>query len=115
MGVGAFCLLQADDDFPGCEHHHLDSRLRHFLGHDRCSCLRHCPACRIKGFYLAVATLAAQFFLEWCFVRIPWLYNYSASGAIQVPQRNLVRRQSITGANATPTTRYLVLLGVVVC
>ena len=29
------------------------------------------PSLRIKGFYLAVATLAAQFFLEWCFVRIP--------------------------------------------
>ena len=31
------------------------------------------PSLRIKGFYLAVATLAAQFFLEWCFIRIPWL------------------------------------------
>ena len=28
------------------------------------------PSLRIKGFYLAVATLAAQFFLEWCFARI---------------------------------------------
>ena len=35
------------------------------------------PAVRIKGFYLAIATLAAQFFLEWCFTRIPWLYNYN--------------------------------------
>lgn len=71
------------------------------------------PSLRIKGFYLAVATLAAQFFLEWCFVRIPWLYNYNASGAIQVPQRDLFGLV-ITGANATPTTRYLVLLGIVV-
>src|SRR4051812_5530160 len=30
------------------------------------------PSLRIKGFYLAVATLAAQFFLSWCFIRIPW-------------------------------------------
>jgi branched-chain amino acid transport system permease protein len=45
------------------------------------------PSLRIKGFYLAVATLAAQFFLQWCFVRIPWLYNYNASGAIEVPLR----------------------------
>ena len=43
------------------------------------------PSLRIKGFYLAVATLAAQFFLEWCFIRIPWLYNNSVSGAIEVP------------------------------
>src|SRR6266516_8080964 len=35
------------------------------------------PAVRIKGFYLAIATLAAQFFLEWCFTHIPWLYNYN--------------------------------------
>lgn len=71
------------------------------------------PSLRIKGFYLAVATLAAQFFLEWCFVRIPWLYNYSASGAIQVPQHTLFGIP-ITGANATPTARYFVLLGIVV-
>jgi branched-chain amino acid transport system permease protein len=71
------------------------------------------PSLRIKGFYLAVATLAAQFFLEWCFVRIPWLYNYNASGAIEVPTRTLFG-VAITGANATPTIRYLVILGIVV-
>src|SRR6056297_708307 len=36
------------------------------------------PSLRIKGFYLAVATLAAQFFLVWLFNRVPWFYNYSA-------------------------------------
>src|SRR3990170_556328 len=35
------------------------------------------PSLRIKGFYLAVATLAAQFFLSWSFIRVPWLYNYN--------------------------------------
>ncbi len=50
------------------------------------------PSLRIKGFYLAVATLAAQFFLQWCFVRVPWLFNYNASGAIEVPLRTAVRR-----------------------
>src|SRR5690606_36064220 len=43
------------------------------------------PSLRIKGFYLAIATLAAQFFLVWLFQKWAWLYNYSASGAIQVP------------------------------
>jgi len=71
------------------------------------------PSLRIKGFYLAVATLAAQFFLEWCFVRIPWLYNYSSSGSIDVPTRTLFDI-AITGPQATPTTRYLVLLSIVV-
>lgn len=71
------------------------------------------PSLRIKGFYLAVATLAAQFFLQWCFVRVPWLYNYNASGAIEVPQRTLFGLP-ITGASATPETRYFICLGLVV-
>lgn len=71
------------------------------------------PSLRIKGFYLVVTTLAAQFFLEWCFIRIPWLYNYNDSGAIEVPQRQLFDLV-ITGASATPTTRYLIVLSIVV-
>ncbi len=71
------------------------------------------PSLRIKGFYLAVATLAAQFFLEWCFVRIPWLFNYNASGAIEVPTRTLFGLP-IVGPNATPLTRYYVTLTILV-
>jgi branched-chain amino acid transport system permease protein len=71
------------------------------------------PSLRIKGFYLAVATLAAQFFLEWCFIRIPWLYNYNTSGAIEVPQRGLLGI-IITGPRATSETRYYVVLAFVV-
>ena len=71
------------------------------------------PSLRIKGFYLAVATLAAQFFLEWCFVRVPWLYNHNASGAIEVPTRTIMGL-AVTGPTATPTVRYLVILGIVI-
>src|ERR1700694_2442307 len=71
------------------------------------------PSLRIKGFYLAVATLAAQFFLQWCFIRIPWLFNYSVSGAIEVPLRTLFG-VPVTGPNATPMTRYFVVLAIVV-
>jgi branched-chain amino acid transport system permease protein len=71
------------------------------------------PSLRIKGFYLAVATLAAQFFLSWCFVRIPWLVNYNVSNAIEVPTRTMFG-VPITGPNATPITRYLVVLSIVV-
>src|SRR5208337_741499 len=67
------------------------------------------PSLRIKGFYLAVATLAAQFFLEWCFIRIPWLYNNSVSGAIEVPLRTMFGIP-ITGPTATSVTRYLIVL-----
>jgi branched-chain amino acid transport system permease protein len=70
------------------------------------------PAVRIKGFYLAIATLAAQFFLEWCFTRIAWLYNYNLSGAIEVPQRTLFG-VAITGPNATAEVRYLIVLTIV--
>lgn len=71
------------------------------------------PSLRIKGFYLAVATLAAQFFLSWCFIRVPWLFNYNVSGAIEVPQRTLFDIP-ITGPNSTPFTRYMIVLAIVV-
>lgn len=71
------------------------------------------PSLRVKGFYLAVTTLAAQFFLQWCFIRIPWLYNDNASGAIEVGRRTLFGI-AITGPQAAVQTRYLVLLGIVV-
>src|SRR4029077_2485801 len=71
------------------------------------------PSLRIKGFYLAVATLAAQFFLSWCFIRVPWLYNNNVSGAIEVPTRTLFGTP-ITGATATSTVRYMVVLAIVV-
>jgi len=71
------------------------------------------PSLRIKGFYLTVATLAAQFFLSWCFVRVPWLVNYNISNAIEVPTRTILDIP-VTGPNATPVTRYLVVLTIVV-
>jgi branched-chain amino acid transport system permease protein len=42
------------------------------------------PSLRIKGLYLAVATLAAQFFVDWAFLRIKWFTLDSASGAASV-------------------------------
>src|SRR3954471_11140685 len=42
------------------------------------------PSLRVKGLYLAVATLAAQFFSDWMFLRIKWLTNDSASGSVGV-------------------------------
>ena len=68
------------------------------------------PSLRIKGFYLAVATLAAQFFLVWLFNKVPWFYNYSATGMINAPERS-VFGQAITGAEASPVTSYLFCLG----
>ena len=59
-----------------------------------------------------MATLAAQFFLEWCFARVPWLVNYNNSGAIEVPTETLFGLP-VTGPTATPVTRYLVVLTIV--
>lgn len=63
------------------------------------------PSLRIKGLYLAVATLAAQFFLDWAFLRMAWITNYSPSGSVSAPP--LV----FAGWHAdTPVERYLVVL-----
>jgi len=42
------------------------------------------PSLRVRGLYLAVATLAAQFFCDWAFLRIKWLTNNSISGSVTV-------------------------------
>lgn len=67
------------------------------------------PSLRIKGFYLAVATLAAQFFLVWLFNKVPWFYNYSASGQINAPER-AVFDFLVTGPNASAASKYLFCL-----
>ncbi|MEK8032592.1 branched-chain amino acid ABC transporter permease [Ideonella sp. DXS29W] len=67
------------------------------------------PSLRIKGFYLIVSTLAAQFFVEWVFVKFGWFSNYSASGVISAPA--LV----VAGVDvSSPAGRYLFTLAVVV-
>jgi branched-chain amino acid transport system permease protein len=71
------------------------------------------PSLRIKGFYLAVATLAAQFFLVWLFNRVPWFTNYSPSGVITAPPRAIFGDLFVTGSAATAVYRYLFVLSVV--
>lgn len=67
------------------------------------------PSLRIKGFYLAVATLAAQFFLVWLFNRVPWFYNNSASGQISAPERTVIG-VPVTGPNTDAWAKYLICL-----
>ncbi|WP_022705961.1 branched-chain amino acid ABC transporter permease [Paracoccus zeaxanthinifaciens] len=71
------------------------------------------PSLRIKGFYLAVATLAAQFFLVWLFNKVPWFYNNSASGQITAPTRTVLDI-AVTGPTATAPAKYLTCLVFVV-
>ncbi|WP_071796955.1 branched-chain amino acid ABC transporter permease [Natronohydrobacter thiooxidans] len=67
------------------------------------------PSLRIKGFYLAVATLAAQFFLIWLFTRQAWFYNYSPTGMISAPTRE-VFGFPVTGPRASAVSMYMICL-----
>ena len=67
------------------------------------------PSLRIKGFYLAVATLACQFFVLWLINRVPWLTNHSRSGVISA------QKVEILGyAFDTPASKYVLTLSIVV-
>jgi branched-chain amino acid transport system permease protein len=65
------------------------------------------PSLRVKGLYLAVATLAAQFFADWMFLRIQWFTNYSPSGSVSV--NNL---QVFGMSLESPVAKYLFCLSV---
>ena len=70
------------------------------------------PSLRIKGFYLAVATLAAQFFLLWLFNKVAWFVDYASSGTITAPPRTALGVM-VTGPEAGAPARYLVALAFV--
>jgi branched-chain amino acid transport system permease protein len=67
------------------------------------------PSLRIKGLYLAVATLAAQFFADWAFLRIKWLTNDSSSGSV-----NVAGLQVFGWPVETPVQKYLFCLAFVI-
>jgi branched-chain amino acid transport system permease protein len=110
MGVGAYACYKLDTYFPDVNI--LVWVVVSGLFSSAVGVLFGLPSLRIKGFYLVVATLAAQFFLEWAFARVPWLYNDNASGAIEVGTHTLFG-VPVTGPNATPAARYLVVLTLV--
>ena len=67
------------------------------------------PSLRIKGLYLAVATLAAQFFWDWAFLRVKWFTNNSSSGSVSVADL------SVFGLPvSSPVQKYLFCLAVLV-
>ena len=80
MAVGAFATYKLATSFPGLNIvaiFLLAGLITALVG-----LLFGFPSLRIKGFYLAVATLASQFFLIWMFNKFPWFTNYSASGPV---------------------------------
>lgn len=67
------------------------------------------PSLRLRGFYLAVSTLAAQFFVQWTLTKFSWFSNDSASGVISAP------KLSVWGIDLdSPAGRYLFALAIVV-
>jgi branched-chain amino acid transport system permease protein len=66
------------------------------------------PSLRIKGFYLAVATLAAQFFVVWALTKFGWFSNYSTSGVINA------QKMTILGYSFdSPVAKYMLVLSIV--
>jgi branched-chain amino acid transport system permease protein len=67
------------------------------------------PSLRLRGFYLAVSTLAAQFFVKWALTKFGWFSNYNPSGVIDAPALTLFGLEFIG-----PVGRYLFSLIIVV-
>ncbi len=67
------------------------------------------PSLRIKGLYLAVATLAAQFFVDWACLRLKWVTNDSSSGSVSVAGLNVLGLPI-----ETPVQKYLFCLAFLV-
>ena len=67
------------------------------------------PSLRIKGLYLAVATLAAQFFTDWMFARVKWFTNYSSSGSVSTAAIEMFGWKI-----DSPVEKYLFLLAVLI-
>src|SRR5512133_1688170 len=65
------------------------------------------PSLRVKGLYLAVATLAAQFFADWMFLRIKWFTLNTPSGSVSVSGM-----QVLGFPIESPTSKYLLCLSI---
>src|SRR5262245_19953738 len=66
------------------------------------------PSLRIRGLYLAVATLASQFFIVWALDKFPWFKNYDPAGVITAQKIVVLGREF-----NTPQEKYLVVLAIV--
>src|SRR5262245_28617652 len=66
------------------------------------------PSLRIRGLYLAVATLASQFFIVWMVDKFGWFKNYDPAGVITAQKIVVLGREFVS-----PQEKYLVVLGIV--
>lgn len=107
MAVGAFAAYKLMTAFPGLDM--ISIVILSGLITAAVGIVFGLPSLRIKGFYLAVATLASQFFLVWMFNKFSWFYNYSSSGQITAPERTLFGI-AVTGPATKPWATYLFCL-----
>jgi len=110
MGVGAYACYKLITIFP--EMNMLVAILLSGFFSAAVGVVFGLPSLRIKGFYLAITTLAAQFFLVWLFEKWAWLYNYASSGAIQVPNIKMFGVY-VAGPQAGSLVQYYFVLCVV--
>lgn len=88
MAVGAFAAYNFNLRLPG-----LPFVASMFLGGVAAALvglLFGLPSLRLRGFYLAVSTLAAQFFVQWTLTNFPWFSNNNSSGVISAPKLSLL-------------------------
>jgi branched-chain amino acid transport system permease protein len=107
MAVGAYVAYNCQARFEGMPL--IVSLLAGGLGATVLGVAFGLPSLRIKGLYLAVATLAAQFFVDWACLRLKWVTNDSPSGSVGVAGLNL-----FGFGIESPQARYLLCLGLVV-
>ncbi len=107
MAVGAYSAFKLSTSFPGLNV--IAVFLLSGLVAALVGLVFGVPSLRIKGFYLAVATLAAQFFLVWLFNKVPWFVNYASSGTITAPTRSVLG-VVVSGPGSSAGARYVVAL-----
>ncbi len=66
------------------------------------------PSLRVRGIYLAVATLAAQFFIVWVIDKFGWFKDYDSSGIITAQDMTVLGH-----AFTSPAEKYIMVLFVV--
>jgi branched-chain amino acid transport system permease protein len=111
MGVGAYACYKLMTIFPDAQHRRRDRAVGLLLGGGGRR-LRPAVAAH-QGLLPRHRHAGRAVLLVWLFEKWAWLYNYNASGAIQVPNIEMFG-VTVAGPGASPVTYYFVLCVVTV-
>ena len=106
MAIGAFAAYNFNLRVPGLPL--IVSFVLSGLTAAAIGCVFGLPSLRLRGFYLAVSTLAAQFFVQWALTNYTWLTNNSSSGVVDAPPLS-----AFGFVLNTPAERYVACLSLV--